>query len=316
MRHFQVISVVAVLVVISFQVRGIKSHATNENFVSLQSHAAGNADLLHTKADSPLAFENRPSTHKHTRNAETVDSLNSDSSYSEPNFAQRAYCTIRNAGIAVPLGRDLKVVGFNYGDTQRGNAGFVAYILSRECPEGGFSKIVMGQRGAIEEVLDCRFFPKDEIMLKSGVQGRIDSIPSTTTAMNLAISGDGYFLTECSGRLVLQRSGVFQLRNKRLVSGQCDVLDQEWRPFIFQSELDEYGCDSDGRCLAIVRPNPERDTPIGRTQILVQSAEVNLVLGALIFKDAVEDFIDPEAGPMGPNWDNIPKFNPIDNCGG
>jgi hypothetical protein len=210
----------------------------------------------------------------------------------------------------------IQISVLNYDADEEGNSGFVAFVRSSHCPENLFSKIKIDQFGRTKELIDCNSASREEILLNSGIQGNIDDHTADTKALSVAISGNGYFLIECASGLFLQRSGDFQRQGQELRYGKCHVLNRNGEPFAWSGkELNENGCDLEGACLAIVNPDPKTITSIDRTTFKMTGNNLpQIMTDGRVFLNALENFNDPQSGPTGPNWKEMPPFVPPAEC--
>ena len=232
-------------------------------------------------------------------------------------FELKSYCRIKSANTGIPLDGKLKIVAFPYEVDEDGQSGFVAFVSSSGCPESGFSKITIDGLGRVKSVMDCRRAQANQVAINSGIQGNIVDRPSTEHILNLAISGNGFFVTQCDARFFLQREGELEIRNGTLWHGGCELLDRQGHVFRWTGEpLDESGCARSGVCLAISDPSQSGTKIIDRTTLEDEDPFRNLILAPKIFSDAREDISDPRTGPMGPNWHGISTFVPPRSCEG
>lgn len=230
-------------------------------------------------------------------------------------FEMQAYCRIKNANVGIPLDGDLKIVAFPFDSDETGSSGFIALVQSKNCPENGYSKVIVDSLGRGSSVLDCQRDRPIEISLNSGVQGTILDAPSRGHQINLAISGEGFFVTDCPTGIVLQRTGDFEFRDGRLWRGECHVLDRRGEPFNSEtSDLDNDGCTNDGSCLAIASAKVPEAEIIDRTTIRTGDSFPPLLASGIVFSNALEDFSDPQVGPFGPNWNRVPRFERPVHC--
>lgn len=234
---------------------------------------------------------------------------------SKLSFEQIAFCKIKNANTGISLSGNLKIVAFPYEIDEDEQPGFVAFVQSSECPENQFSKIRMDSLGSVKAVLDCQVKTKDEIALQSGIQGNIIDKNSAAKTQNFAISGNGFFITQCLDEFLLQRSGEFHVKEGILWHDSCKVLDRFGRPFLWDGGvLDEHGCNPNGSCIGIATSDPGASTIIDRTTIHNPDPFRNLMERPTIFSNALEDFSDPTSGPTGPMWEKLPSFIAPPNC--
>jgi len=230
-------------------------------------------------------------------------------------FEMRAYCQIENANVGIPLEGDLKVMAFPFESDEMGSSGFVALVQSSGCPDNGYSKVIVDSLGRASLVLDCKRDRQIDIFLNSGIQSTVLDAPSQGDRINLAISGEGFFVTDCPNGIVLQRSGDFEFREGRLWRGECHVLDRRGEPFISEtSDLDKDGCTKNGSCLAIASADVPQAEIIDRTTIRTGDSFPHLLTSGIVLNNALEDFSDPQVGPLGPNWTNLPQFKRPVHC--
>jgi hypothetical protein len=268
--------------------------------------ALSNAQAVSSKSSPP---ERRL---KPTRPGVERENKKQEAARPEIPFEQKAYCRLKKADLGIPLDGQLKIVAFSYEADEDNQSGFVAFVSSSHCPENGFSKICMDSLGRIESVLDCRRMNNSEIALQSGIQGNIVDSPSEGDVRNFAVSGEGFFVTDCAGGIVLQRSGGFQFKSGKLWHGNCEVLDQFGEPISENvTQLDEHGCTPSGACLALATIPDFQGKPADRTSIAIDESKLQFLSEGYIFSHSLEDFADAQSGPFGPDWKELPIFHPM-----
>jgi len=226
------------------------------------------------------------------------------------NSNEEAFCKIIKANADVPLGGKLKIWTSNYQVDEDNTPGTVTLIQSSECPDGLFSKVRIDNLGRLKEVIDCRSTTKENLLAKSGIQGNIEDRMSDGHEFNLAISGYGYFVLECSDGVYLTRVGNFYWDGLQVTSGYCRVLAKDGQYFSWNKEdLDENGCTTDGSCIALVEPDPESIRYFNRTMFATERDPLTRpATHAKVMNNSVEKF--EQDGPMGPDWNKLSLFIP------
>ncbi len=228
----------------------------------------------------------------------------------------KAFCRILRANSGLPLAGPLKMYAFEYEQHGEEGPGMIAFVQSRECPDELFSMVRIDGNDRVKELIDCRFAQKEEILMKSGIQGEILDYPVSPERMLLAISGPGYFITDCPNGLFMQRSGDFQRRGREIWQGACRVLNGEGEPFVWDGHpLDEHGCSKEGQCPAIVEADPKFTTFIDRTTFeIADRSMARLLPEPRVFSNSLETLDSADTGPTGPHLTNRIQFTPPADC--
>jgi hypothetical protein len=220
----------------------------------------------------------------------------------------KIFCELDALNTGVELGGQLKMVVLGEVAT-----GFTAMIYSDLCPDGTFSIVRVDAFGRTTETLDCRSAKPAQVAAMGGIQGDILDAEPSAEELRVAISGDGFFVTDCG------KSGFEIIRDGRLkreadgslmAANSCRVLASNGEIFrVGPDGLDEHGCTEDRSCIAIANPDPDSDAPVDRLTFLAgHNPFESLVREPHIFNNALEDFKDLQSGPMGPRWSEIAIF--------
>lgn len=227
------------------------------------------------------------------------------------------YCQLERLNTPITRSGKLKLWASSYSLDEAGEPGVMVYVQSSDCPQGLYSVVRLGPNARMKDILDCRSAKPEEIYLSGGLQGQVVDIPPSDSRVNLAISGAGYFLIECSGEHYLSRSGEFQIMRDGLIRhGGCRVLTRTGAYLTADDlPLNQNGCSTRQVCPAIVKPNPKQLTYVDRLTYHVSGdALQDLVLDAHVFTDALETLDDPATGPTGPYWQGLPEFHAPASC--
>lgn len=228
----------------------------------------------------------------------------------------QAYCQILKSQAGLTLSGQLKMIHFDFDLDDNGQSGFTALVQSSDCPEGLFSTITIDRFGRITQLKDCRNLAREDLLLSSGVQGNIEFVGARPGRLPLALSGGGYFVTACSTGFYLHRSGDFHLQDRQVHLGGCAVLNREGEPWQWSGEeLDEFGCSSKGECPLVTEADPGSSEIIDRLTIRYTGSERPApLLNTHVFTQSLERLDEADSGPMGPQWDRVPVFEPPPQC--
>jgi hypothetical protein len=183
-------------------------------------------------------------------------------------------------------------------------------IKSSECPINLFSDFKY-YGDELSEYIDCHETTEKELILKTGLQGDVKSMPKTPHKMNLTFSGDGFFLEDCGDKKYLLRKGDFfrSLDNTLMSKNGCVILNKDLRPFkVTNIEIKEDGCNNK-ECLAILNLTEENFEFLNRNRLIFKGNPTEYFLNSpYVMTDALED-IEISGGIMGPNFENFRPFN-------
>lgn len=227
----------------------------------------------------------------------------------------QAYCRLRESNLGVPLQGELKILSHSYGSDEDGSAGFWAWVQSSECPPHTFSQVQMDSIGRVKHLVDCRRAKPEEILTHAAIQAATKEVPVGPKELKLSIFRGGFFVLQCQDSLFLSRSGDFRTEKGKVKYKDCLVLAQDGSIFDPKDEeLNEQGCTRYGTCIALIlAQDPANLKLIDRFTLQALDDPFRFpVQDRKLFLNALEDFSDPRVGPLGPDWQKMPRFKAPD----
>ncbi|MBX3032975.1 MAG: hypothetical protein KF865_03555 [Bdellovibrionaceae bacterium] len=200
----------------------------------------------------------------------------------------------------------------------------VVWVRSPDCPQDMYSIVYFRDDGSVTMEVDCRRTNWTELARFSGEQGNIERSPAVDGDLNVAVSGNGYFVLQCANDgMVLTRDGRFRRsKTDHLVNeNDCMLVDSNGLPWITRENIDDRGCTQSGICLGVLDPafDEVRDLQYLNSYSFFSSQAISptmsvtkkgpSVLKPKIFTDAFEKLHDPGRGPTGISWNNHPTLD-------
>jgi hypothetical protein len=272
-----------------------------------------------THVEPLVALEARKTPPERTTAPENKKSTEATPTKFIPPSPEKIYCDIARSAAHVPLEGPLKMWTLAYEKDENGEGGTLAMIQSSTCPPGLFSKVRLNSEGHIKDIIDCRSTSREELALSSGIQGNIREEKPSTNKINMAISGEGFFVEDCEKQIFYIRDGRFlrAMDGTVMTPKGCVILDNQGRPLTMQEgeELDEQGCGVHGNCVAVVSPDKSAIKYINEQTLLATGDFMKgLRRERYVFYNSLEDVDDKELGWLGPRFQNLPAFVPPKNC--
>ncbi len=200
----------------------------------------------------------------------------------------------------------------------------VAWVKSPECPEGTYSILHFTNEKKVHLEIDCRKTNYTELSRFSGEQGNIYERPHAESEMNLAISGNGYFVLQCKNdTLILTRDGRFLKNPRGYLSNKqgCLLLNENGLPFVALEILNSRGCTSQKNCIATLDPAVDNIQELEYLNAYSFSAKQTILpkmsvtqngpkgLKPSFFIGALENLDNPYRGHTGVSWVNHPTVD-------
>lgn len=232
-------------------------------------------------------------------------------------------CKLKSARTSVPMRGEIQVFATRITPILEGQDKNMAWIKSSDCPDGKYSVIHFSDDGRVSKEIDCRKTTLTELTSQSGEQGDVNDAPSTGASLNMAISGNGYFVLQClDEHLILTRDGKFQRDDEGHTtnSAGCILLNAKGFPFR-GAAIDSSGCSHNGECVATLDPAFDEVGDlkyINSFSFRAQSASTpdesitkiaSKALRPSFIMNALEEVRAPERGATSVSWTNHPHVN-------
>jgi len=299
----------------------IRKHLFIASFIGLIFYVLGNfkkveVDVSTAGASQKPKLSAKTKPKKSKRKIAEVSESDASPTAAKPNLTQEQediLCKFKNLRTNVPHRGELQVFAIKMTLKSPSDMNIV-WIKSSECPEDYYSIVHFSDKGQTSLEISCTQTTPTEIARFSGEQGEIDEVSSSGNAVNLAISGNGYFTLRCpNGSLYLTREGKF-FKNKvgNLINAEsCTLLNEEGAKFESFYDMDSKGCSDDGQCIGTL--DPTFDDIAGLQYINSYSFSATSAWPtkspATFFSNALERLNEQGRGLTSVNWENHPRVD-------
>jgi hypothetical protein len=295
-----------------------RKHLFIASFIGLIFYVLGNFKKVEVDVSTAAASQKPKVTAKVSKKKlKATATVNSDSDSSSPSQITKEQedilCKFKNLRTNVPHRGELQVFAIKMTLKSPSDMNIV-WIKSLECPEDYYSIVHFSDKGQTSLEISCTQTTPTEIARYSGEQGEIDEVSSAGNAVNLAISGNGYFTLRCpNGSLYLTREGKF-FKNKvgNLINAEsCTLLNEEGAKFESFYDMDSKGCSDDGQCIGTL--DPAFDDIAGLQYINSYSFSATSAWPTkrpiTFFTNALERINEQGRGLTSVNWANHPRVD-------
>lgn len=224
-------------------------------------------------------------------------------------------CEFKKFGSSVPHLGKIQVHAAKFSPPYSGNS---VWIKSPECPKDKFSILFFSDDGHISKEINCLNTSLTELIRYSGEQADVDYAAIDSRSLNLAISGNGYFVLRCpDDKLLITREGKFKKDNRKHLTNQngCVLLNEDGQSMVASKIIGENnGCSPEGDCLAIYEPGRDEIKELEYLNSYSFTAKSGVIPSQSITKvgpkelrpyfltNSLERLKDPKRGATGISW--------------